>query len=247
MGTRRQRQVFSIVSNRELAPAPGGDDDLATRRHRELLAAIARIGEGPPASVSEDEIEEARRSMEDYRSSMEHMLKLKAELDQIHDAINRTKREIAGLHQSGISGDNLATVTNELDAVVDGTEQATENILAAAEEIDRNAADLAASLKQSRNRDQANEIQEHVIQIFESCNFQDLTGQRITKVVNTLKYVEERVDAMMGIWGGLDAFSHIKAAPMPNPAGDHELLHGPGDNAADPTRASQDDIDALFD
>ena len=164
-------------------------------------------------------------------------------------SIAETKKEIAGLHQSGLSGENMSTVTHELDEVVSGTETATESILTASEEIDRNAGDLAASLRQTRNQQQAAEIQEQVIQIFEACNFQDLTGQRITKVVNTLKYVEERVNAMMDIWGGLEAFDAIKAKPMPNPAGHDEddLLHGPGNINEDPTRASQGDIDALFD
>ncbi|VAW17648.1 FIG00741478: hypothetical protein [hydrothermal vent metagenome] len=249
MSNRRQRQVFSIVSNRGAdAQVDSGTDDIAERRHREIMSAIARMqGAAVPADGPTDEdAANVKKQLDDYRASMEQMLKLKSELDHIHGAIAETKKEIAGLHQSGVSGENMATVTDELDEVVNGTEQATEAILTAAEEIDRNAGDLSASLKQSQNRDQAQEIQERVIQIFEACNFQDITGQRINKVVNTLKYVEDRVTAMMSIWGGLDAFDNIKGEPLANPSGDHELLHGPGDIEEDPTRASQDDIDALF-
>lgn len=250
MSTRRQRQVFSIISNRDpIAHRHGDANDLSEVRHREIMSALSRH-RGSGATVCEtsaEDVEAAQKQLNDYRATMEQMLQFKTELDQIQGAINETKREIAGLHQSGFSNDKLSVVTGELDEVVNGTERATESILSAAEDIDRNATDLAASLRQSRNRDQAHDIQEQVIQIFEACNFQDLTGQRITKVVNTLKYVEERVDAMMAIWGGLEAFDDIAVAPMPNSAGDHELLHGPGDNEEDPMRASQDDIDALFD
>ena len=248
MSNRRQRQVFSIVTGGS-APAEASADDIGAQRHRELMTAISRIRGGGEAAdgPSAEEAAEAKKQLEDYQASMEQMLQLKGELDQIHGAIAETKKEIAGLHQSGMSGENMSTVTNELDEVVNGTEDATEKILSSAEEIDRNASDLAASLRQDRNRDQANEIQEQVVQIFEACNFQDITGQRITKVVNTLKYVEERVSSMMGIWGGLDAFAAIKGEPLANPAGDHELLHGPGNHEEDPMRASQGDIDALFD
>lgn len=253
MNNRRQRQVYSIVSNRNSdVPQDGSSDDIAARRHHEIMTAVARLqgaslnggaGNGPTT----EEVAATQKQLEDYRTSMEQMLKLKNELDQINCAIAETKKEIAGLHQSGVSGENMSNVTDELDKVVNGTEQATDAILTAAEEIDRNAGELSASLKKSQNRDQANEIQEQVVQIFEACNFQDITGQRINKVVNTLKYVEDRVSTMMEIWGGLDAFDSIKGEPLANPAGDHELLHGPGNIDEDPMRASQDDIDALFD
>lgn len=251
MSNRRQKQVFSIVSNRGAdAPPQGSADDIAEHRHREIMAAVSRLqgvsgaaADGPTA----EDAAKAKKQMEDYRASMEQMLKLKSELDQINGAIAETKKEIAGLHQSGVSTENVSHVTDELDEVVAGTEHATEAILSAAEEIDHNANELSASLKKSHNQEQAQEIREQVIQIFEACNFQDVTGQRINKVVNTLKYVEARVSTMMEIWGGLDAFDNIKGAPLANPAGDHELLHGPGNIEEDPTRASQDDIDALFD
>lgn len=249
MNNRRQRQVFSIVSNRGVnAPRDDGTDENAERRHREVMTAIARLnGAAAPADgPTGEEAAAVQKQLDDYRASMEQMLKLKSELDQIHNAIDETKKEIAGLHQSGVSGENMSAVADELGEVVNGTEHATEAILTAVEEIDRNAGDLTASLKQSQNRDQAQEIQEQVVKIFEACNFQDVTGQRINKVVNTLKYVEDRVSAMMSIWGGMDAFNHIKGEPLANPSGDHELLHGPGNNDEDPTRASQDDIDALF-
>jgi len=250
MSNRRQKQVFSIVSNRsEDAPLTGSADDVAEHRHREIMAAVSRLqgvsgsGDGPTA----EETAAAEKQLADYRSNMEQMLKLKTELEQINSAIAETKKEIAGLHQSGVSCENVTHVTDELDEVVAGTEKATEAILSAAEEIDHNANELSASLKQSQNQEQAQEIREQVVQIFEACNFQDITGQRINKVVNTLKYVEARVSTMMEIWGGLDAFDDIKGTPISNPAGDHELLHGPGKTDEDPTRASQDDIDALFD
>ena len=54
------------------------------------------------------------------------------------------------------------------------------------------------------------DIQDKVIQIFEACNFQDLTGQRITKVVSTLRFVEDRIMQMMDIWGGIETFKDIE-------------------------------------
>jgi chemotaxis protein CheZ len=80
--------------------------------------------------------------------------------------------------------------------------------------------------------------------VFEACNFQDLTGQRITKVVNTLRFVEERIIKMMEIWGGADKFKDIEVE-LEHRMGDQGLLNGPS-LGTDQDIASQDDIDALF-
>ena len=170
--------------------------------------------------------------------------KLKVELDIIHEAIDKTKREIATLHRTNADPDHMGRVTDELDAVVLGTEQATENILSAAEAIDEEANTLSARLD-GEDQGLANDIQEKVIQIFESCNFQDLTGQRITKVVTTLKFIEEHINRMIDIWGGIDSFQHIEAERPPVKEGDRAFLNGPAlEDEVDV--ASQADIDALF-
>jgi len=79
-----------------------------------------------------------------------------------------------------------------------------------------------------------------VVRLYEACNFQDLTGQRIGKVIATLDHVKKRLSTLAehskrpGRAPQLDA-----AAPA------RELLHGPkldGDSG----HASQHDVDALF-
>ena len=65
-----------------------------------------------------------------YKAQIAEAAKLKGELDLIYDAINKTKQEIATVHVTGFEGPEMARVTNELDAIVGGTESATETILA---------------------------------------------------------------------------------------------------------------------
>lgn len=169
--------------------------------------------------------------------------KIKVELDAMYEAIHKTKREIATLHVSGCNGHELSRVTDELDAVVFGTESATEQILAAAEAIDNSANTLSAKLS-GDDQGIAADIQDHIVQVFEACNFQDLTGQRITKVVNTLRFVEERIVRMMEIWGGIESFKDIEVE-LEHRMGDQSLLNGPSLDT-DVNIASQEDIDALF-
>jgi chemotaxis protein CheZ len=84
-----------------------------------------------------------------------------------------------------------------------------------------------------------------VVRIFEASNFQDLAGQRISKVLTTLKFVEERIAHMMEIWGGIDAFKDYTDAALAARKHGSVLLNGPkleGDSG----HASQDDIDRIF-
>ena len=103
---------------------------------------------------------------------------------------------------------------------------------------------LSASLKRQQEQALALDIQDNVLRIFEACNFQDLSGQRIAKVLATLKFVEERIAHMIEIWGGIDAFRSYAAAASPSANGS-AMLHGPkldGDDG----HVSQDDVDAMF-
>jgi chemotaxis protein CheZ len=202
-----------------------------------------------PVQVETDGIqvksENMHATLEAYRAQIEQCEKLKVELDLIHEAINRTKREIAVLHGKSFSGDEMTKVTGELGAVVGGTEEATQQILEAAEAIDEAASAMGKTQSADQQARLSQDIQERVITIFEACNFQDLTGQRIGKVTRTLSFIEERVNAMLLLWNSKE----LEALPM-SPSLDKVdnglELHGPA-GGAQPASISQNDIDALFD
>jgi chemotaxis protein CheZ len=187
----------------------------------------------------------SQQMIDAYKQQIAEAAKLKGELELIHDAINKTKQEIANVHITGFEGPEMARVTNELDAIVGGTETATETILSSAEDIDQLASTLLARLKDDQNQQIAADIQDRVIKVFEACNFQDLTGQRITKVVATLKFIETHIVKMMEIWGGMEAFKDIEAETIAAREGDAALLNGPKVEG-EAGHASQDDIDSLF-
>jgi chemotaxis protein CheZ len=209
------------------------------RRHHELLAEIQAL-----RALVEPK-EDAQRLLETYQVQLAEMQKLKNELVIIHTAITRTKKEIATLHVSGFTGEQASRMTHELDAVVCGTEQATQTILGMVEEIDGIASSMIDGDMEPDDKALGKEIQDRVVRVFEACNFQDITGQRISKVVNTWKFIESHIGQMMEIWGGIDAFKDFIPDAPQEPQGDDALLNGPKlDN--DVGHASQDDIDALF-
>jgi chemotaxis protein CheZ len=223
--------------------------------HREIMTELhairAQMAGGNGAATATNtpvaqEVVEAQALLETYRAQIEQCEKLKIELDLIYDAINRTKREIAVLHGKSFNGEEMAKVNGELGAVVGGTEEATQQILEAAESIDQAATALSKVTSPDQQKILSEEIQERVVSIFEACNFQDLTGQRISKVMTTMKFIENHITVMMDIWGGVDAIKSHAPAIVDTREGDDRLLNGPKVEG-DVGHASQDDIDALFD
>ncbi|MBO6544526.1 MAG: protein phosphatase CheZ [Alphaproteobacteria bacterium] len=227
-------------------------DEVAADRHQAVMDAIAMLSRSMGSnstSYQPDEPDDAPSEalLQKYKEEIKEAAKLKNELDLMQAAITQTKREIMALRYDGASSDRIRSVTDELDEVVAGTEAATETILGAVETIDSNASSLSLTLS-GADAGQALEIQEQVINIFEACNFQDITGQRITKVVNALRYIEERIEKMLTIWGE-SAFAELEpleAEHNPDEPLGRSLANGPSMPEAE-DRASQADIDALFD
>ena len=253
---RRRFRIEEAFNGEEPIPAVA-DGDIGPM-HREIMSELRAIraqmagslrGIAPGSAVEEStpqQIADAHALLGTYRAQIEQCQKLKVELDLIHDAINRTKREIAVLHGKSFNGNEMSKVTGELGAVVGGTEEATQQILEAAEAIDNSATALAKVNSPDQQKLLSEEIQERVVSIFEACNFQDLTGQRISKVMATMKFIENHIVVMMDIWGGVDAIRAHAPPIIDDREGDARLLNGPK-TEGDVGHASQNDIDALFD
>jgi chemotaxis protein CheZ len=146
--------------------------------------------------------------------------------------------EIAALRPQDIQQQYIASATDELDAIVGATETATNSILDAAEKLELLSEELAPEV--------GPKLTEQTTLIYEACNFQDITGQRITKVVRALKHIEERIDALVVAFGPeVQASGSTRpASDEKAPPSDQDLLNGPQlpDKAHD-----QASIDALFD
>lgn len=167
--------------------------------------------------------------------------RLSSELNLIAGAIrgggNGASEADGGVsHGAETSDKAMPRVAHELNAVVQGTERATQKILAAAEEIDAAANNLSAALDGRIEQGLAQDIQDHVIKIFEACNFQDLIGQRVAKVLATLNFVEDHIGRVL---------EEIKTASASRRRTGAHALHGPRLDG-DPGHASQDDVDAMF-
>ncbi len=162
--------------------------------------------------------------------------KLYHELQKLADYIQSAKREIAAIRPDEIRATHIPMATDELDAVVGATAEATGVILDSAESLERLADAMPAGAGE--------EIRNIATRIYEACNFQDVTGQRITKVVRALKHIEEKIDALLSAFGeGVKAPAASTEADPAARSDERHLLHGP----QLPEEANkQDDIDAIL-
>lgn len=156
------------------------------------------------------------------------------EFHYIADYISRTRDEIAALRPNDIKSERIPSAGAELEAVVTDTEKATETIMSAAESV---LCDEEADYDAYR----AN-VEAKMMEIIENCSFQDLAGQRVSKVVNSLRHVESRVARFAEVMGVHDADTTVQETDDEKRARE-QLLNGP---ALDGPETSQDDIDAFF-
>lgn len=193
----------------------------------------------PDGTPGDDRIEAAVRAV---LGSMSGDLTAKeatllAELEGLGRTIARAKAEIAALSVDDITGAHIPSATDELDAIVGHTAQATNEILDCCEVLERLQSDVPEAA--------AAALQGAVTRIYEACSFQDITGQRIGKVVNALKAIEQRVEAAVANASG-------RAAPTPAPPAaprteGQELANGPQLPGGGTSQAEIDRLLASFD
>ena len=212
--------------------APAISSELATR----LESLQKRRGSNVDAAAIVEVVEAIVASMEGDLSSVN--LKLYAELESLARYIADAKDEIAALRPDEIRDEHLPAATDELEAIVGATEQATNTILEAVETIE--------GVTGSMTPEVAGPVTEAVTRVYEACNFQDITGQRITKIVKALQHIEAKVEALLNAFGEeitAQRKANPPAAAGAQPGHDSALLSGP----QLPDEASnQEAIDALL-
>lgn len=205
--------------------------------NQELASRLSGLRKDDGGHVSREEIARVvdgiMTSMRGDLSAVD--LKLYAELEALAEYIQHAKLEIAALRPDEIK-DRIPSATDELDAVVMATEQATNTIMDSVEAIE--------SLVPKMDEGTGQTVQSAITAVYEACNFQDITGQRITKVVKTLQHIEVKVEALLQAFG--EEIRKNEIVPMDEPKRtdrEEDLLNGP----QMPDEANrQADIDALL-
>jgi chemotaxis protein CheZ len=154
------------------------------------------------------------------------------EVEELGRMIASTKSEIAALRVDDITDHDIPFATDELDAIVQHTAHATDAILESCEMLDEVSSTVSG--------ESAAKLQAATTRIYEACSFQDITGQRITKVVNTLKTIEGKIAHIIGTFG---PSAKMARGSVDRVTTDADLLNGP----QLPAHAmDQSDIDKLL-
>ena len=174
---------------------------------------------------------------------------LKRELVGLFGHMQKIRKELAALNPPG-SPDHFGGMSEQLDAIVEATEGATNTIMESMESIDNLMTEARAiAVDNAPLAEIFDKVTDKVNMVFEACSFQDITGQRISKVVKTLKTIEGKVDALILAFGEQAGHSDMAAARAEEPAAplgadaDFALLHGP---ALPGAAIDQDEIDRLL-
>ncbi len=161
---------------------------------------------------------------------------LRTQLGDLAAYMDTLRHELAQLRSIEIKHGHIPAATDELDAVIAETAAATGNIMDACERLQSHVSAAPESLRTA--------VEADVTAIFEACSFQDITGQRISKVVKALKNIEGKVSDILSALGHTGTPASTPAAALAAaPAGDAALLNGP---QLAGKAISQEDIDKLL-
>jgi chemotaxis protein CheZ len=195
------------------APAPFSDADyeliaaavLETARGRWFLAEHARRNRHADTKLVLEAIEKLDRTFA-HRPEMPESDRVRVDLVEMMNAITRTKSEIASMQPADSNSSQFDQASVELSGIVDSTEKATSDILAAAERVQ----EIAWTLReQGVDATVCDLLDAQATEVYTACGFQDITGQRTRKVIEVLRFLEARIEAMIKIWrlDNLDAVS----------------------------------------
>ncbi|BBE74739.1 protein phosphatase CheZ [Oharaeibacter diazotrophicus] len=201
---------------------------METEKGRWFLAEYARRNRNADTAQVLDAVAGLKRILKRERRPDADRIRL--DIAEMKDAIERTKLEIAQIKLDGSEGSRFDRASNELDAIVEQTEAATGDILSAAEKIQ----EIAWTMREAGVEEAVcAEVETLTTTIYMACSFQDLTGQRTQKVVHVLRYLEHRIDSMISIWG-MDESEVQKTSeaqpdhgPVLDTRPDAHLLNGP--------------------
>lgn len=192
--------------------------------------------------MSYDHIDDSKlRSGDDMINKIETE-RLKKELSGLFLYVKRMRQEIAAISRPEDEALQFESTGVQLDAIVKATEKATNTIMEATEANLNAVEELRQGLTEPAHVALLDKIANNGNTILEACSFQDITGQRVTKVVKSITYVDDRVNALVKLWGE-DELAKVEVKGEEK-SDDEALLEGPQLEGQGLDQAA---IDALFD
>jgi hypothetical protein len=180
---------------------------METERGRRFLREHARRSRGADRQALLEAIHRLEQAVAGDRV-IQDVERLRAQLREMAAAIARTKADIAVIHAVEREHSHLDAASEALDSITRQTEQATSDILAAAEQIQESAWALRA---QGADSGLCDDLDRCTTEVYTACSFQDITAQRTAKIIRTLRYLESRIDRLIALWDDPDSPAAARA------------------------------------
>ncbi|MFC4349691.1 protein phosphatase CheZ [Kordiimonas lipolytica] len=203
----------------------------------------ASLREDRGDNIAIDEITHVVGSLVKGTTHDDDIDRVAAELRELLEYIGAAKSELVEMQPKSLSNRDIPDAGEQLDAIVKSTEDAAEAIM--------DAADAVGQIAEEVEDEVGGRLAQISTDLFQASSFQDLTGQRITKVTRTLAHLEERLNALA------DAIGDDYVAPDPEEEiqrddeglvqDETDLLHGPQLEGEGNSQAEIDAILASFD
>ena len=221
-------RAFQEKNIKSLSPRVAGEIIIAPRRGaRRTYERNAFMNDSPPQQ----------------QIPLNHDDPLKKELVGLFQYVQRVRMEIAAIGRPADADNKFESMGEQLDAIVGATEEATNNIMETMERNGELLDKLREGISDAGQLALIDQITDNTNSVFEACSFQDITGQRVSKVIKSVTYVEDRVQALVNIWGKSEV-DGVEVEPDREKTEDEKLLAGP---ALEGEGISQEEIDKLFD
>jgi len=193
-------------------------------------------------SVAIDDITQVVGSLVKGTTHDEDLAQIASELRELLAYIGAAKSELVGMQPKSLSNRDIPDAHDQLDAIVKSTEDAAGTIMDSAETVE--------AIAEAVDEELAVQLNDVATNLFQASSFQDLTGQRITKVTNTLAHLEERLNALADAIGDeyiRPAEDNVERDAEGVVQDEHDLLHGPQLEGEGNSQAEIDAILASFD
>jgi len=172
-----------------------------------------------------------------YGANVDEIRQLANDLNDLVRYVGAAKNELSSINAKSISNKDIPDANTQLGAIVEATESAAGTIMDAAETI--------SNVAENVDKESAEALEAVSMSLFEASSFQDLTGQRITKVTKVLAHLEERLNALADVIGDdyIEPDEDIDKDDDGIAVADEDLSNGP---QLEGEGNSQDEIDAIL-
>lgn len=181
------------------------DKELAEIIARVTVQVVENVGEAISQTVQQELSHALPRALREGEFFRKVNADMRRGLQEIYKEINAVKRDTGSSQVTAQDADRLFTeASDQLDAILKSTETATVQIMDIVEDFQENLAKTTALVDSFRSGGASKKAveelaamnaaaNEKMTEIMTALSFQDLTGQRIKRVIQALQHIERTV------------------------------------------------------